>query len=209
MLGVLVAVEGPSAAGKTTWCRAHAGRFVAEYSPAGREPDGVDLALQAGYWVETNSARWAAAAELERTEGVAVCDGDPLKLHYSWCLAAVGAASWGRFEQEYERVRAAFRGRRLGLVDVVFVSRAPEAVLRGHRAADPLRRRRSFDLHMRLREPLLEWYRCLERLDRGRVIWELPEGGLALSEFTPRPDRFDVERLDALVSSLPVPEADR
>lgn len=95
MLGVLVAVEGPSAAGKTTWCRAHAGRFVAEYSPAGREPDGVDLALQAGYWVETNSARLAAAAELERTEGVAVCDGDPLKLHYSWCLAAVGAAFLG------------------------------------------------------------------------------------------------------------------
>jgi len=37
---VIVVVEGPSAAGKTTWCLSHAECFVAEYVPTGDEPEG-------------------------------------------------------------------------------------------------------------------------------------------------------------------------
>lgn len=37
---MIVAVEGPSAAGKSTWCaRFGKGRVVPEYTPTGREPD--------------------------------------------------------------------------------------------------------------------------------------------------------------------------
>ncbi|HEY2193448.1 MAG TPA: hypothetical protein VGH76_14320 [Actinomycetospora sp.] len=54
-----------------------------------------------------------------------LCDSDPLKLHYSWCLARVGAASPDRFEQQLERARAAFEGERLGLADLVLVSIPP------------------------------------------------------------------------------------
>jgi hypothetical protein len=65
---VIVAVEGPSAAGKTTWCRQHTRDFVAEYAPTGTEPDGTDLHGQAAYWVAVNSAAlgrgtWTGAAE--------------------------------------------------------------------------------------------------------------------------------------------------
>lgn len=97
---MIIAVDGPSAAGKTTWCRAHSGPFVAEYAPTGDEPDGSDPDAQADYWVRVKSGRWAEAVALERSTGVAVCDSDPLKLHYSWCLAMVGAATWDRFERE-------------------------------------------------------------------------------------------------------------
>jgi len=37
---VIIAVEGPSATGKTTWCRSHAtGRTIDEDIPTGSEPD--------------------------------------------------------------------------------------------------------------------------------------------------------------------------
>jgi len=102
---VIVAVEGPSAAGKTTWCRATGGQFVAEYIPTGQEPDGSDPAEQATYWAQVNAQRWTQALTLEGTTGVAVCDSDPLKLHYSWCLAAVGAEPVTRFEHKFAAVR--------------------------------------------------------------------------------------------------------
>ncbi len=53
---VIVAVEGPSAAGKTTWCRAVPGQFVAEYIPTGQEPDGSDPAEQAACWPQVNAS---------------------------------------------------------------------------------------------------------------------------------------------------------
>lgn len=58
-MSVIVAVEGPSAAGKTTWCRATGEQFVAECSPTGQEPDGSDPAGQATYWAHVNAQRWS------------------------------------------------------------------------------------------------------------------------------------------------------
>ena len=72
--------------------------FVAEYQPTGFEPDGTNLEVQASYWTTVNSKRWSQAEDLEARTGIALCDSDPLKLHYSWCLAAVGAAPRERFE---------------------------------------------------------------------------------------------------------------
>lgn len=44
---------------------------------------------------------------LETNNAVVVCDSDPLKLHYSWYLGRLGAASWERFEKELVEVRRA------------------------------------------------------------------------------------------------------
>lgn len=46
---MILVVEGPSAAGKTTWCRQHTSAVVAEHTPTGGEPDGSDLLAQAAY----------------------------------------------------------------------------------------------------------------------------------------------------------------
>jgi len=37
-------------------------------------------------WIEGNCRRWERAVAIEQTQGVAVCDTDPFKLHYTWCL---------------------------------------------------------------------------------------------------------------------------
>lgn len=60
---------------------------VAEYAPTGREPDGGNKDRQAAYWVQVNSGRWHQALQLEKQNRIVLCDSDPLKLHYSWCLA--------------------------------------------------------------------------------------------------------------------------
>lgn len=122
---VIIAVEGPSAAGKTTWCRASRRRFVAEYSPTGQEPDGSDAMEQAAYWARVNAHRWMQALALEDASSDAICDSDPLKLHYSWCLAAVGVEPITRFEHEFAAVRQMFAQRRLGFANWPGHSRCP------------------------------------------------------------------------------------
>ena len=199
---VIVAVEGPSAAGKTTWCRKQPWPVVAEYLPTGGEPDGSDPDCQAAYWVEVNSGRWQQAVELEAQSPVVLCDSDPFKLHYSWSLARLGAAPWSRFEYELRSTREALTAGRLGFTDVVVVSIPPADVLRTREAADSTRQRRSFDLHVRLGAPLREWYTAIERAEPGRVAWSWPATGipLALSE---RPQRSDPTLLDHVVRYLP------
>ena len=199
---MIVAVEGPSAAGKTTWCRTGALPFVAEYSPSGTEPRDDPIA-EAEYWTAVNSVRWEQALALEATVGTAVCDSDPLKLHYSWCLAAVGAAPVARFVAEAERSRAAFTAGRMGLADVVVLLAPDERTLREQRAGDATRRRRSFELHARLREPLLSWYSAVEAVDPGRVLRNQPPDLTALTELAPRVDRSDPDLLDAVLGGLP------
>lgn len=200
---MILAVEGPSAAGKTTWCRMFGGRFVPEYQPTGHEPSGKDRQAQADYWVEVNSERWRSALRLEAENGVAVCDSDPLKLHYSWCLARIGAEPASRFEFEYARVRLAMTERRLGFADAVLMLSPDEETLRRQKAADATRGRRSFELHVRLRGPLREWYDHLETLSPGRVQHG-PGAKLQRRASADAADRYDVDLLDALVEALPV-----
>ena len=69
---VIVVVEGPSAAGKTTWCRTHVSTWMPE-----PEPGPLEAVLDA------QRARWRAAVDADATGEVVVLDGDPLKLWYS------------------------------------------------------------------------------------------------------------------------------
>ena len=84
---MIVVIEGISAAGKTTWCRAHWPAFVREAPPPAEAPDRASTpAAAARYWAERNAQRWRAAQAREAIDGIAVCDSDPFKLHYVWSL---------------------------------------------------------------------------------------------------------------------------
>ncbi|WP_241031989.1 hypothetical protein [Rhodococcus pseudokoreensis] len=143
-----------------------------------------------------------AALVLEAATGVAVCDSDPLKLHYSWCLAAVGVAPITRFEHELTAVRRMFTQRRLGFADVVLLSIPDPQQLLRQRIGDPSRRRRHFDVHACLAAPLAEWYAALDRLDPGRVIDGFPVA-LDSARLPPsRSDRHDRDLLDSVIDEL-------
>ena len=62
--------------------------------------DGQALAR---HWARVAMRRWEEAEELERADGVAFCDTDPLKLHYAWGMAALGLAPRAQFDRELAR----------------------------------------------------------------------------------------------------------
>jgi hypothetical protein len=94
--------------------------------------------------------------------------------------------------------------KQLGFADVVLVTVPDEETLRLQKIGDPTRSRRSFELHVKLRESLIEWYQCLNALRPGQVVWELPKEGFgSIRGPATGGDRYDVEVLDSLVGDLP------
>ncbi|WP_433832840.1 hypothetical protein ACQP2E_17195 [Actinoplanes sp. CA-015351] len=164
---------------------------------------GPSPADQAKFWCAVNSRRWSQALRHERRTGLAVCDDDPMKLHYSWSLARVGELSRHHWQAEVDAHRLAVAEGRLGLADLILVSAPPATELRRRRDADRSRRRRNFDLHVRLIEPLHEWYHAVERVGAARVLWELPLAGLPAELPPPRTNRSDPAVYDAVIAGLP------
>lgn len=202
---MIVVVEGPSGAGKTTWVnRHHAACAVCEYQATGSEPsssDGPQAAAQ--FWAEVNARRWQAAVELEARAGLAVCDTDPLKLHYVWTLWRIGEVSHARWIAEANQVRERFEKGGLGLADLFLVELPDEAQLRHRKESDTTRRRRNFELHARIAEPLREWYSAVAALDPDRVRWSHPAEPLQDDAFPARHPRTGTDVLDALLEALP------
>jgi hypothetical protein len=199
---VIVVVEGPSAAGKTTWVAAHGGpSALLEELPADDAPD--EAAAAAQFWVERAVRRWARAVELERRTGLAVCDTDPFKLHYAWSMWQIGAGSRDEFEAQIEATEGAFASRRLGFADRYLVSIPDVATLAHRRAGDQTRRRRQFDVHARLGEPLRRWYRALEHVRPGSVRWEL--AAAELGSKAAREDRYRIADVAALIDLVTHP----
>ena len=81
---MIVVIEGPSVAGKTTWCRRHAPQVVGECAPDGNEPDAGDPVAQTSLWSDVDCRRGQTALDLERNRQTVVCDTDPFRLHCPW-----------------------------------------------------------------------------------------------------------------------------
>ena len=205
---MIVVVEGPSAAGKTTWCRRHFPAQTVWEAPAGAAPSREDDPEQAArYWLQRNEQRWAAALALEMERGLAVCDTDPFKLHYAWSLLQVGELSRSAWEVEARRHRESFAAGRLGLADLLLVSIPESSALASRREGDRSRTRRHFALHARLAEPLRSWYRAIEMLDAERVVWEHPPAGLPRERLAlgSRARPTDAGAIDAILEQLAPP----
>ncbi|MHD0303968.1 hypothetical protein [Rhodococcus erythropolis] len=115
----------------------------------------------------------------------------------------MGAAPRERFEYELEAVETAFARLELGLADLTVISIPSPKQLRLQREGDPSRRRRHFELHAALAEPLTHWYSAVDRVDPGRVLWGFPTL-LDLSRCPPpRSDRSDPGLLRAMINELP------
>lgn len=194
---MIVAVEGPSAAGKSTWVRRVAPHHEVP-EQQGSCPPADDVNGITAFWTSVSARRWSAALETEAATGIAVCDTDPLKLHYEFCLVRIGQGSLDTLRAGVIACRAAIRGGELGLVDLVICNVPDERTLIQHRNRDARRLRRNFDIHGRLGPALVEWYAALEQLDRGRVRWGFPDD---LPD-APRRDRYDTDLFDAWMTKL-------
>lgn len=176
---MIIVVEGPSGAGKTTWTRAHGGTHALLEDLPDHTAVPSDDEAAARFWVERNVARWERVVDRERRDGLVVVDTDPFKLHYTWSLYQEGIASRRQWEVERETAREAFAAKRYGIADLTFVSDIDPATLRRHRDADTTRTRQNFERHVRLRDAILRWYQAIDTLEPGRVVFGLPEEGIA------------------------------
>lgn len=176
---MIIVVEGPSGAGKTTWCRTHGGKYaLLETLPDHTTvPDAPDEAAR--FWTERNVARWTDVLAREKRDGLVIVDTDPFKLHYVWTLLKTGQAPEIAWTLQRDAARDAFAAGRYALADVFLVSDVDDETLRARRESDPTRTRRNFERHARLRDSLLRWYSAIDRLEPGRVVFGLPEEGLA------------------------------
>lgn len=196
---MIVVLEGPSAAGKTTWAaRWPAVSVVPETGPV-EVPTMLEVDELAQVWADIDAHRWAKVVATEAATGLAVCDTDPLKLHYSYCLARLEAGDWAMFDDGVRAYRRAIEARRQGMADLVACWIPDDAQLVEQREADTTRGRRNFELHRRMAGPLRDWYEALAALDPERVVWAFPEDVAVVVER----DRFDVDLFDAWMATLP------
>ena len=201
---MIIVVEGPSGAGKTTWCRTHAGanahlEALPDHSTVPTEPQAA-----ARFWVERNVARWEEVLAREARDGLVVVDTDPFKLHFVWTLFRAGQVNEVEWTMQRDAARDAFASGRYALADVFLVSDVDIASLRARREADPSRTRRNFERHVLLRDALLRWYGAIDRLEPGRVVFGLPAGGIApeLVAKGKRARRSGPELFDELMKQL-------
>ncbi|MFT4183110.1 MAG: hypothetical protein QM636_14455 [Rhizobium sp.] len=202
---MIVVIEGISAAGKTSWCRQHAlDRLVPETYPQIRPDRNRDAGEAARFWTDWNIGRWSEALALEQSKGTAVCDTDPLKLHFIWSLWRIGEAPENHWQHQMVATREAFDKQALGFADVYFVKKIDPRRARLQKELDQAKSRMNFDLHVRLQASLHAWYETLAMILPQRVQWSLPtqlpafEPGVAPSE-----SRYDVKLFDRFIANLP------
>ena len=207
---MIIVIEGISAAGKTSYSRKFALQHcVPEIFVKGVRPD-ESAAPQdhAHFWANHNAARFQMAMEIEAKYGFAICDTDPMKVHYSWCMERAGFHWSDKFATAVPAVREAIQECRLGFADRYYVKRICAQTARAQKEGDLTRRRGNFDEHLALQPHLIDWFSTLSDILPGRVEFAFPDPAVLLSELqskTPEenPRRFDVSIFDALIERLP------
>ncbi|MNO78173.1 hypothetical protein D3C76_693010 [compost metagenome] len=201
---MILVVEGISASGKTTWCTKHGGQHVIpEHGRFNTEPDRIkDPAGAAAFWAERNVDRWQAAEAMEGISAWALCDSDPLKLHYIWSLWQIGEASEHDWQVELEATRETVAQGRIGFADRYIIGRIDPQLARERAKADTTRRRSRFELHVRLQDSLLTWYSTMNEVLPNRVQFGFPSEVPTLKRTD---ERYGVAAFDRMIALLPRP----
>jgi len=163
-----------------------------------------DAAEVARFWIEFNAGLWQKALQVEKREGLAVCDTDPLHLYFSWSLWKAGALPKKLFDAEVPLYRRAMEQGRIGFADVVLWREAPVDELRMRAKLDPNRRRRRHKLYLSLIPWMRAWFDARTHIFPGTVRpWlELLDSEDLRVATAAASHRYDLNAFDAMLSDL-------
>jgi hypothetical protein len=200
---MIVVIEGISACGKSSWCSSHAnGHLVAE-NARNDAPDRASAPAEAvAFWVRRNRDRWQSAIEIDSATGLAICDTDPLKLHYTWCLWKIGEATEVNWRLELAATREVFARKQIGFADLYYIGIIEPAVARQRKQTDLTRSRRNFELHVRLQPALIAWYEALRAVLPGQVFFGFPDARPATAPPSSESRRYDLATFDNFIARL-------
>jgi len=207
---MIVVMEGPSAVGKTTWCRAHCPEVFVEEAPENIQAPSIasDPAEVAEFWVNFNAGLWEAGLEMERKRGVAVFDSDPFHLFFSWALWKVGFMTSALFEKELALYRRAIEQQRIGFADYIVWREAPLEELRRRAEGDSTRGRRRHEVYLSLIPWMKSWFAARERVLPGSLLSWSPEFRLEdVGTSHALPHRYDPTILDRMILALNQPRS--
>ena len=207
---MIIVVEGISAAGKTTYSRRFGEPFcVSEFEAEGAIPGMQDAPrVHAEYWLQHNIRRFRAALAIEAERGFAICDTEPFKSHFDWCMVRAGFKSMEVFHEAMPLARAAIAAGEIGFADRYLVKHIEPDVACAQKEGDKTRSRRRWDMHLALQPHLIAWFEALAGVIPDRVQFQWPEPEDVLRDIQSRtpeenPRRFDVSILDDLLDRLP------
>jgi hypothetical protein len=200
---MIVVIEGISACGKSSWCSSHANGHVVAENARNDAPDRASAPAEAvAFWVRRNRDRWQSAIEIDSATGLAICDTDPLKLHYTWCLWKIGEATEVNWRLELAATREVFARKQIGFADLYYIGIIEPAVARQRKQTDLTRSRRNFELHVRLQPALIDWYEALRAVLPGQVFFGFPDARPATAPPSSESRRYDLATFDNFIARL-------
>lgn len=189
---MIVCLEGASAVGKTTACRALQERLGAVIIPEVNVLYERPTPEPADWYLERQADRWGKARQAAETNIAAVLDGDPFQpLWYNWSFDFQQRQGLDHLKRFFRPLVAEGI---LSFPDRYYLLVISESKLRRRKEADTTRSRRNFESHLRLRDTQRRYFDAMASLspDRVRVIEaETVQGTfdqIAQDVFTPADD---------------------
>jgi len=194
---MIVAIEGPSAAGKTTWCREHYPNVTVHETHDIAAPDlFADPAEVGRFWIAHNVARWQRALAIEQVRGIAICDGDPFHLYFSWAVWKAGALPGTLFELESKLYRDEFEKQQIGFADYIIWLEVPVDELRRRAESDTVRRRKRHEMYLAMSPWMRTWFHAREAALPGSVLCSTDDLPVELFPPVSPSRRYDIALFD-------------
>ncbi len=204
---MIVCLEGASAVGKTTTCRALHEQFGAAVIPEVNALFERPPSASADWYLERQVERWAFACQSQMTYPLTVLDGDPFQpFWYNWSF---GFQEWQNLNHLCGFFRPLVASGVVGFPNRYFLLVAPDEKLRQRRNGDLSRSRRNFERHLRFIEPQRRYFSTMAFLAPSLVevieADSIPGNIACIQNMAVEPMRGTIEVLelfDALVEWL-------
>lgn len=163
----IVCLEGTSAVGKSTTCKAFAEMYdtyvvqETHFLFGSTNLKGIELVK---WYHECQTKRWQIALEKSKEHEYVLLDGDVFKLWYDWAYG-FDEKTLELFEYESDYFRRMILSNEISFPHCYVVLWNDEAELRKRKESDKTRKRGGFEKHLKLVEPQIKYFTALNTFE--------------------------------------------